>query len=146
MTTEDYRTEMAEWLTSWATRLENAYNAGIDDDGWPRFQKAINHFDATGQLTPGAIEYMTNRDKNLGLGKLQNYNTHRGLHRKLGTIKPVPVEAIILSGLVDWSIGGAKTTDFARRLETHTRDWCYNPRSHCWQGTAARNTVAAIFA
>lgn len=143
--TEDLRTEMAEWLTSWATRLENAYNAGIDADGWPRFKKAVDHLDATGQLTPGSVEYLANRDSLLGLGRLQNYNTHRGLHRRLGTIRPAPVKAIILSGLVDWSLGGARTREFAGRLETHTPDWCYNPRSHCWQSARARQITGDIF-
>lgn len=142
---EELREQFAEWLASWATRLENAYNAGIDDDGWPRFQKAIKHFDATGQFTPGAIEYLANRDPKLGLGKLQNYNTHRGLHRKLGSINPAPVKAIVLGGLIDWSIGGTKTTEFAQRIEAHVPDWQYNARTKCWQGRQKQQAIGDLF-
>jgi len=142
---EDLVTEMAEWLSSWAHRLENAYNGGIDEDGWPRFKLALRHYENTGKLTPGAIEYLANRDPKIGVDKLKNYNTHRGLHRVLGSINPAPLKAIILSGMVDWSVGGAKTTEFCRRLEQHIPDWQYNPRSKCWQGKAKQSTVTDIF-
>lgn len=142
---DELRIEMAEWLASWAHRLENAYNAGIDDDGWPRFQLAIKHFDNTGKLTPGAVEYLTNRDAKLGLDKLTRYNTHRGLHKVLGNINPAPIKAIVLGGLIDWSIGGAKTTEFARRLEKHIPDWQWNARTRCWQGKTAQATITDLF-
>jgi hypothetical protein len=142
---EQLRIDVAEWLSSWAYRLENAYNAGIDNDGWPRFQLAMKHFDNTGKLTPGAIEYLTNRDPKLGVGKLTNYNTHRGLHRVLGSITPAPLKAIILGGLVDWSIGGAKTTEYCRHLEKHIPDWQFNARTRCWQGVAKQSAVSELF-
>lgn len=126
--------EFAEWMQSWSTRLENAYNAGIDKDGWPRFEQAVAYFERNGKFTPGQIAYFVNRDKDLGQGKLKDYNTYRGLNKRMGNVLPVPVKAVVLGGLVDWSIQYQTLPDLIKRLERGMPGWEYNFKSGCWQG------------
>lgn len=128
--TEDF----ANWIQSWATRFENAYNAGIDHDGWPRFKEAMQHFERTGKFTPGQLDYMLRRDAALGCGKLKQYNTHNGYNKKLGNILPAPAEAVILGGFVDWSIKYQNMPDLTKRLAAQAPGWRFNPLKATWQG------------
>ena len=145
MNNQDLHNEFADWITSWGNRLENAYNAGVDNEGWPRFLEAMKYYNEHDHFRPGQIEYFVNRDARLGLGKLQNYNTYKGLNRRLGSILPAPVKAIILSGNIDWTIGGVVTQAFARRLEAVEPGWQFNAKSGCWQGRAQSPTKPVVF-
>jgi hypothetical protein len=144
---ENYNHEFAEWIQSWATRLQNAYDHNIDKDGLARFNEAIAHFERTGKFTPGQMAYFINRDSRLGQGKLQNYNTYRGLDKRMGNILPVPVKAVILGGLVDWSIQYKGLPELTKRLAKALPGWEYNARSGCWQGVSPQfvNNLHELF-
>ena len=131
---ENLNHEFAEWIQSWATRLQNAYDHNIDKDGLGRFNEAIEYFERYGKFTTGQIAYFVNRDQRYGQGKLCNYNTYRGLDKRMGKILPAPVKAIILGGLVDWSIQYKGLPELTRRLAQGMPGWEYNARSGCWQG------------
>jgi hypothetical protein len=128
--TEDF----ANWIQSWSTRLENAYNSGIDYEGWPRFLEALQHFEKNGYFTPGQIDYFLRRDPRLGHGKLKDYNTFKGYNRKLGSILPAPVDAIIHGKFVAWTTPYQNMPDLTKRLASQAPGWEYNPRTKSWQG------------
>jgi len=142
---ENLTNEFAQWIQSWATRLQNAHDHKIDSDGWIRFQAAMDHFESKGKFTPGQVAYFINRDKKLGQGKLRDYNTYRGLDRRMGTILPVPVRAVILGGLVDWSIQYTGLPELTKRLAQGMPGWEYNARSGCWQGKPTVSHTSDIF-
>ena len=144
---ENYSEDFANWVQSWATRLENAYNTGVDKDGYPRFLEAMANYDKTGKFTPGQIDYFLRRDAVLGSGKLQEYNTYRGLNKRLGTILPAPAKAVILGGFVDWSVHYQNMPDLAKRLQRALPGWEFNARSACWQARnpSVQSRLADIF-
>jgi hypothetical protein len=126
--------EFAEWMQSWATRLQNVYNAGIDQDGYPHFLEALKYYDATGKFTPGQLDYLLRRDSHLGHGKLKDYNTYKGLNKRMGNFLPAPVQAIIHSNFIDWSVKYQNLPDLIKRLTAAAPGWEFNSTSYCWQG------------
>jgi hypothetical protein len=141
--TEDF----ADWIQSWATRLENAYNTNIDKEGWPSFLEAFQHYEKTGKFTPGQLDYFLRRDRDLGHGKLRDYNTFKGFDRKLGSILPAPVDAIIHGGFINWNIPYQNMPDLTKRLASRAPGWEYNPRTRAWQGKslAVQQRLTDIF-
>lgn len=139
--------DFANWIQSWATRLENAYNTNVDPDGWPRFQQALDHYSKTGKFTPGQLDYMLRRDAVLGHGKLRSYNTYKGFDKILGNILPAPVDAIIHGGFVDWSLYYQNMPDLTKRLASQAKNWEYNTNSKAWQAKnpAIQQRVLDIF-
>lgn len=141
--TEDF----ANWIQSWSTRLENAYNTGVDTEGWTSFNKALQGYYATGKFTPGQLDYFLRRDAVLGHGKLKSYNTFKGYNKRLGNILPAPVDAIIHGGFIDWSIYYQNMPDLTKRLASQAPGWEFNPRTKAWQGKnpAVQERLADIF-
>lgn len=75
-------------------------DAGVDSEGYDRLFPAIcDLYQKQQLLRPGEAEYLWDRTD--PAGKLPNYNTHRGLHRKYGSMLPWPEE---LMDYVDWNI------------------------------------------
>ena len=144
---ENYTEDFANWIQSWSTRLENAYNMGIDKDGYPRFLEAIAHYDKTGKFTPGQMDYFLRRDARLGSGKLKDYNTYQGLDKRLGRILPAPAEAIIFGGFVDWTRPYQNMPDLAKRLNSVVPNWEFNARNSAWQAktVAMQNILQDLF-
>ena len=137
----------ANWIQSWATRLSNADNAGVDTEGWTSFNKALQGFTTTGKFTPGQLDYFLRRDAVLGSGKLKSYNTFKGYNKRLGNILPAPVDAIIHGGFIDWSIYYQNMPDLTKRLASQAPGWEFNPRAKSWQAKnpAIQQRVLDIF-
>jgi hypothetical protein len=144
---EQYTEDFANWIQSWSTRLENAYNMGIDKDGYPRFLEAMVHYDKKGKFTPGQMDYFLRRDADLGSGKLKDYNTYQGLDKRLGKILPAPAKAVIFGGFVDWSTPYQNLPDLTKRLAIAAPGWEFNARSSTWQAKHAvlQNIIQDLF-
>lgn len=103
MATDKQFRAVADWLTSCETRFQNMYNAGLDENGYPAIRKALDNFNEKGYLTVGEIQYLFNRSH--PEGALPKYNTHKGLHKKMGNMLPCPLKDLIDCNIVDWSTG-----------------------------------------
>jgi hypothetical protein len=89
------------WIQSALNRFENMYYAGLDLNGKPALDKAIDHLYEKGQLTVGALQYLF--DRTHSNGSQPKYNTHRGYNKKYGDMVPCNLQQIIDSELIDWS-------------------------------------------
>lgn len=136
---EDYQDQFLDWILSCDSRFTNMFNAGIDLNGKPALDKAIEHFKKTKKFTPGAVQYWFDRShKN---GAMPGYNTHRGLDKIHGSISTAPVDAIILSGLVNWTM--RIDPDFIKSLEKSS-SYKFNARSKTWSRRYTTN-IEGIF-
>jgi hypothetical protein len=81
-------------------RWQAMRDAGIDSEGYDRLYPAIRDLYQKHQLlSPGEAEYLWDRTD--PAGKFPNYNRHRGLHLKYGSMLPWPEE---LMDYVNWNI------------------------------------------
>lgn len=115
---------IAEWLGSCQTRFENMYNANIDKDGWPNLQRALKDFDQKRKFTVGQIQYLFNRTHPKGI--YADYNTHKNLHKKFGTMLPCPVKELVDANVIDWRSGqnGVMQPNFASAIKQETNwEW-----------------------
>jgi hypothetical protein len=81
-------------------RWQAMRDAGVDAEGYDRLYPAISDLYQKQQLLrPGEAEYLWDRTD--PAGRLPNYNTHRGLHKKYGSMLPFPEQ---LMDYVDWNI------------------------------------------
>lgn len=144
---ENHTEDFANWIQSWATRLKNAYDNRVDQEGWPSFERALQHYEKTGKFTPGQLDYFLRRDATLGHGKLRDYNTFKGFNKQFGNILPAPVDAIIHGGFIDWSIYYQNMPDLTKRLASQAPGWEYNHNKKAWQAKnpAIQQRVLDIF-
>jgi hypothetical protein len=139
-TVENYQDQFLDWIISIDSRFTNMFNGGVDLVGKPALDKALKHFKEYRKFTPGAVQYWF--DRSHPNGGMPKYNTHRGLHKQHGMISTAPVDAIILSGLVDWEM--KIDPAFIKALEKSST-YKFNSRSKTWSRKSTIN-VNEIFA
>ena len=115
---------VAVWLDSCQTRFKNMYDAGLDKNGLPALQTAVQHFNERGYFTVGQVQYLFNRSH--PQGALPKYNTHKGYDKKYGEMLTCPIKDLIDSNLVDWrsGSGGVIQPAFSAAIKAETR-WEY---------------------
>ena len=99
-----------QYLTSVRARFECMSRAGLDTDGLVRFDRMLDRATESGLITPGEFEYLM--DRTHSRGRYPDYNTHRGLDLKYGSMRPFPLEAMI--EFTDWRLPVSSTLN--RRL------------------------------
>jgi len=115
---------VALWLDSCQTRFKNMDLAGLDKNGYPAIQKAMNNFNEKGFFTVGEIQYLFNRSH--PLGALPKYNRHRGYDKIHGAMLQCPLKELIASNLVNWRTGsnGVMQAPLASAIKAETNwEW-----------------------
>ena len=113
--------KVCEWLIAAQNRFKNMERAGIDKNGYPAIQEALEHLENSGQLTVGQVQYIWNRTD--PRGAVPKYNTHLGYNKKYGEMTTINLNDLVDSNLVDWPSGrSCIQPNFAKAISQDT-DW-----------------------
>jgi len=133
-TTPSYK--VCEWLVAAQTRFKNMDSAGIDRNGYPAIQEALQHLEKSGQLTVGQVQYIWNRTD--ARGAVPGYNKHLGYNKKYGEMIKINLNDLVDSDLVDWSSGRSCIQPMFAKAIAQDTEW------HWKMNTLRRKPLTAV--